>query len=127
MYVATQTEATAMSIIGCTDMMPYIGQTMFINAISGMSIGPLRRNERTSAGFPAPRRLEEGYISEIIERNEWIRSAGRRNTEPAETAEASSMKMRMSAAGMVSHIARYESVTASEQSPAKYVQRQRRL
>lgn len=116
-----------MSIIGCTDMMPYIGQTMFINAISGMSIGPLRRNERTSAGFPRPVAWKKAIISEIIERNGMDTQCSRRNTEPAETAEASSMKMRMSAAGIVSHIARYESVTASEQSPAKYVQRQRRF
>ena len=58
-----------MSIIGCTDIMPYIGQTMFINAISGMSIGPLRRNERTSAGFPRPVAWKKAIISEIIERN----------------------------------------------------------
>ena len=100
---------------------------MFINAISGMSIGPLRRNERTSAGLPRPVAWKKAIISDIIDRNGIEMQCSRRKTEPADTAEPSSMKMRMSAAGIVSHIARYESVTASEQSPAKYVQRQRRL
>ena len=86
--------------------MPYIGHTMFIAIISGMSSGPLRRNERISAGLPRPVAWKKAIIREIIERKGMDTQCSRRNTEPADTADSSSMKSLISAAGMVSHIAR---------------------